>query len=505
MISQRRFDALLKRLYDGNSTIVAGVSGGPDSICMLHLLASSSLSPRVVVAHLNFSLRGEESNGDMRFVEERAKFYGFPFLCKTADTRAYAKERSLSIEIAAREIRYKWFGEILSSYAPAVLAVAHNANDNAETLLLNLLRGTGIKGLCGIAERAPLPYRDNDKYEVIRPLLSFEREEIEEYLASNSLQARIDSTNALCDVARNRIRNIIIPQMRQINPSAVRRLNMDIANFADAYLLLQQGLSNCKESYVLYRAGGKLPLSGQSGQGVQFRSALLKRYLQLMLDGKALAAAGGTALLLELLEEFNFPATMLEEVAESLKRSSAAPQCDARFWRTERYTMVLEEGNLYIYLSLAESEGRTPLPDALIQADSQSGFARAGIIPLKNGLIFSYMFYEWEGEGTPVEHCKRLSDGNLLTLDADSITFPLRLRPAKSGDFFAPLGMKRGNKRINDYLGERKVERLLREHAQVLEDAGGGVVALVGFQVAEGARVTEKSRRLMTLTLQYNG
>ena len=505
MISQRRFDALLKRLYDGNSTIVAGVSGGPDSICMLHLLASSSLSPRVVVAHLNFSLRGEESNGDMRFVEERAKFYGFPFLCKTADTRAYAKERSLSIEIAAREIRYKWFGEILSSYAPAVLAVAHNANDNAETLLLNLLRGTGIKGLCGIAERAPLPYRDNDKYEVIRPLLSFEREEIEEYLASNSLQARIDSTNALCDVARNRIRNIIIPQMRQINPSAVRRLNMDIANFADAYLLLQQGLSNCKESYVLYRAGGKLPLSGQSGQGVQFRSALLKRYLQLMLDGKALAAAGGTALLLELLEEFNFPATMLEEVAESLKRSSAAPQCDARFWRTERYTMVLEEGNLYIYLSLAESEGRTPLPDALIQADSQSGFARAGIIPLKNGLIFSYMFYEWEGEGTPVEHCKRLSDGNLLTLDADSITFPLRLRPAKSGDFFAPLGMKRGNKRINDYLGERKVERLLREHAQVLEDAGGRVVALVGFQVAEGARVTEKSRRLMTLTLQYNG
>ena len=340
MISQRRFDALLKRLYDGNSTIVAGVSGGPDSICMLHLLASSSLSPRVVVAHLNFSLRGEESNGDMRFVEERAKFYGFPFLCKTADTRAYAEERSLSIEIAAREIRYKWFGEILSSYAPAVLAVAHNANDNAETLLLNLLRGTGIKGLCGIAERAPLPYRDNDKYEVIRPLLSFEREEIEEYLAHNSLQARIDSTNALCDVARNRIRNIIIPQMRQINPSAVRRLNMDIANFADAYLLLQQGLSNCKESYVLYRAGGKLPLSGQSGQGVQFRSALLKRYLQLMLDGKALAAAGGTALLLELLEEFNFPATMLEEVAESLKRSSASPQCDARFWRTERYTMV---------------------------------------------------------------------------------------------------------------------------------------------------------------------
>ena len=523
MISQRRFDALLKRLYDGNSTIVAGVSGGPDSICMLHLLASSSLSPRVVVAHLNFSLRGEESNGDMRFVEERAKFYGFPFLCKTADTRAYAEERSLSIEIAAREIRYKWFGEILSSYAPAVLAVAHNANDNAETLLLNLLRGTGIKGLCGIAERAPLPYRDNDKYEVIRPLLSFEREEIEEYLASNSLQARIDSTNALCDVARNRIRNIIIPQMRQINPSAVRRLNMDIANFADAYLLLHQGLSNCKESYVLYRAGGKLPLFGQSGQGVQFRTALLKRYLQLMLDGKALAAAGGTALLLELLEEFNFPATMLEEVAESLKRSSAAPQCDARFWRTERYTMVLEEGNLYIYLSLAESEGRAPLPDALvqaepqgalvqaepqgalIQADSQSGFSRAGIIPLKNGLIFSYMFYEWEGEGTPVEHCKRLSDGNLLTLDADSITFPLRLRPAKSGDFFAPLGMKRGNKRINDYLGERKVERLLREHAQVLEDAGGRVVALVGFQVAEGARVTEKSRRLMTFTLQYNG
>ena len=115
------------------------------------------------------------------------------------------------------------------------------------------------------------------------------------------------------------------------------------------------------------------------------------------------------------------------------------------------------------------------------------------------------MFYEWEGEGTPVEHCKRLSDGNLLTLDADSITFPLRLRPAKSGDFFAPLGMKRGNKRIYDYLGERKVERLLREHAQVLEDAGGRVVALVGFQVAEGARVTEKSRRLMTLTLQYNG
>lgn len=509
MISQKRFDALLSTLYDGSSTIVAGVSGGPDSLCMLHLLASSALAPKVVVAHVNFSLRGEESNGDMLFVERIAEQLGYPFECRVADTRAYAQENSISVEIAAREIRYKWFGEIMRAYKPAILAVAHNANDNAETLLLNLLRGTGLKGACGISAVAPLPYREEENLKVIRPLLTFERGEIEEYLKRNSLAFRTDSTNALCDVARNRIRNIIIPQMLQINPSAIRTLNADIANFADAYKLLRQGLESSGRQFVKFRRGDLFPMEGQGTPGALFLYALKKRYLLLQLNGEALAQTGSTSLLMELLEGYGFSASQILEATAALSKRSG----DAKFWRSQESVMTLEEGDLFIYERRIEEEGSADATISLRRMEElaapgassyAAGGASAGIISAPDGLFFSYMIYDWEGEGSPVERVKRSSDGNTLTLDLSAVTLPLRLRRAKNGDFFAPMGMKRGNKGINDYLGERKVGRLLRSHALVLEDASGRIVALPGFQVAESAKVVDGSRRLMTFALQFN-
>ena len=526
MISQKRFDTLLSTLYDGSSTIVAGVSGGPDSLCMLHLLASSALAPKVVVAHVNFSLRGEESNGDMLFVERIAGQLGYPFECRVADTRAYAQEHSISVEIAAREIRYKWFGEIMRAYKPAILAVAHNANDNAETLLLNLLRGTGLKGACGISAVAPLPYREEENLKVIRPLLTFERGEIEEYLKRNSLAFRTDSTNALCDVARNRIRNIIIPQMLQINPSAIRTLNADIANFADAYKLLRQGLESSGRQFVKFRRGDLFPMEGQGTPGALFLYALKKRYLLLQLNGEALAQTGSTSLLMELLEGYGFSASQILETTAALSKRSG----DAKFWRSQESVMTLEEGDLFIYERRIEEEGSADASISLRRMEevaaagassyaagggaadgagaasggAVAGGAAAGIISAPDGLFFSYMIYDWEGEGSPVERVKRSSDGNTLTLDASAVSFPLRLRRAKNGDFFAPMGMKRGNKGINDYLGERKVGRLLRSHALVLEDASGRIVALPGFQVAECAKVVEESRPLMTFALQFN-
>lgn len=218
--------------------VLAGVSGGMDSMYLAHRLLQEGV--RFAVASCNFRLRGEESDGDFALVRDWADAHGIPFYGASFDTAAYSEERGISLEMAARELRYRFFGETARREGFASVAVAHNANDNAETLLLNLVRGTGLKGACGMRENAFLPLPEYADIPLVRPLLNLERADIEAAVRAEGIPYREDSTNALPLYKRNKIRNQVMPLLRELNPSVVKTLNEDMTRFADAWARLPE-------------------------------------------------------------------------------------------------------------------------------------------------------------------------------------------------------------------------------------------------------------------------
>lgn len=207
--------------------ILLALSGGIDSMYMAN--RASELYPEAffAVAHCNFCLRGKESDSDEEFVSEWCRVQHLECHLRRFDTSKFAQERGISIEMAARELRYAWFAQLCESYGYEAVAVAHNANDNAETLLLNLLRGTGSRGIRGMSSESIM-----GNIRLLRPLLTISRAQILEWMQSNGHTWREDSTNAISDCRRNIIRNDVFPLFAQLNPSFVRTLNSDMQRFA---------------------------------------------------------------------------------------------------------------------------------------------------------------------------------------------------------------------------------------------------------------------------------
>ena len=211
--------------------LLLAVSGGIDSVCLTQKVRLEG-GP-FAIAHCNFSLRGEESNADEAFVRSLAASLGVTCHVKRFDTEAFASAEGISVEMAARRLRYHWFGELCREFGYSGVAVAHNANDNAETLLLNLLRGTGVRGILGMKADGFIPDPDFGDIPLLRPLLGMTRADIEAYAAEQGLSWREDSTNASTDFKRNKIRNLVFPVFREINPRFVETLNRDMERFAE--------------------------------------------------------------------------------------------------------------------------------------------------------------------------------------------------------------------------------------------------------------------------------
>ena len=218
--------------------LLLAVSGGIDSMCLAEKVRLSG-GP-FAVAHCNFSLRGDESDADEAHVRAWAAEHGIPCHVKRFDTRAFAQEQGISVEMAARRLRYRWFGQLCREFGYEGVAVAHNANDNAETLILNLLRGTGLRGITGMKENGFLPDPDYADIPLLRPLLRMTRAEIEAFAKENGLSWREDGTNALNDCKRNMIRNLVFPVFADINPSFVQTLNRDMARFRTEMALVHE-------------------------------------------------------------------------------------------------------------------------------------------------------------------------------------------------------------------------------------------------------------------------
>ncbi|MCR4569035.1 MAG: tRNA lysidine(34) synthetase TilS [Bacteroidales bacterium] len=211
--------------------LLLAVSGGIDSVCLTQKVRLEG-GP-FAIAHCNFGLRGAESDADEAFVRSLAASLGVTCHVKRFDTEAFASAEGISVEMAARRLRYHWFGELCREFGYSGVAVAHNANDNAETLLLNLLRGTGVRGILGMKADGFIPDPEFGDIPLLRPLLGMTRADIEAYAKEQGLSWREDSTNASTDFKRNKIRNLVFPVFREINPRFVETLNRNMERFAD--------------------------------------------------------------------------------------------------------------------------------------------------------------------------------------------------------------------------------------------------------------------------------
>ena len=213
--------------------LLVAVSGGIDSMCLAEKVRLEG-GP-FAIAHCNFALRGAESDGDEAFVREWAAGHGVTCHVRRFDTQSFAAAEGISVEMAARRLRYRWFGELCREHGYSGVAVAHNANDNAETLILNLLRGTGVRGILGMKADGFIPDPSFAEIPLLRPLLGMTRADIEAFAAEQGLSWREDATNASNDYKRNKIRNLVFPVFREINPRFVETLNRDMERFAQEW------------------------------------------------------------------------------------------------------------------------------------------------------------------------------------------------------------------------------------------------------------------------------
>lgn len=247
---QKSFDRTIVGLVPEKETALLAVSGGIDSICLASLFLNSSAGRRFAVAHCNFHLRGEDSDSDEALVAAWCGRNGVRYHKADFDTEQYASSHNVSIEMAARELRYDWFASLCKDNGYYGVAVAHNANDNAETLILNLLRGTGLRGITGMQVETVVPVTRDELSGVrlLRPMLSFSRKQIEEYVAANSLEYHDDRTNAETVYKRNRIRHLVFPVFESLNPSFLTTFAREMNAFSEVQEIADDYFISVRES-----------------------------------------------------------------------------------------------------------------------------------------------------------------------------------------------------------------------------------------------------------------
>ena len=464
----------VRRLIDNSrsASFLLAVSGGMDSMCMLDLFSKTLPAADYAVAHCNFSLRGEESDGDQALVEARAAELGVRLFVNRFDTEAYAREKGISIEMAARDLRYAWFGQLCRDHGFGVLAVAHNANDNAETLMLNLLRGTGLNGLHGMAQVADVAVSDKslDSPEgpvLFRPLLEFTRKQIEGYVFAHKVPYRHDSSNFESDYKRNRIRNEVFPVFEKINPSYVRTLNREIGYFAEAGSIVEDW---CRS---------QLP-SVMSSQRSESRHLSIN-------TTALLATPHWRYLLYYILEPFGFNSQTLASV-EALLTSERT--VSGKRFESPTHTLLTAQDSLIVMPSAREDESGTSDDVMVVHGAGTYNF---------NGARFQVELIDWTSD-MPLRQ-----PAGTLVLDADALRFPFVCRRWRQGDWLIPLGM-RGKKKVSDLFADLKFNSLQKDSAVILVDTSTEglaeqqhIAALLGHRIDDRYKVTSTTRTVVMI------
>ncbi|MDR2448559.1 MAG: tRNA lysidine(34) synthetase TilS [Prevotellaceae bacterium] len=434
-----------KKLFSPEEKILLAVSGGIDSMVMLHLFLRSGT--QTGIAHCNFQLRGKESDDDETFVKQWADTHGLPFFGRGFDTKQYAAARGVSTQMAARTLRYDWFNELMETQSYDKMAVAHHADDNVETILLNLVRGTGLKGVCGIA---PVNNR------LIRPLLFATREQISRYAAENGIAYREDCSNVSDDYARNYIRHHVTPALKTLNPSLADTFRHNSEYLTQARCLLERAAKKNKAAWCV------------------------RHHNEWHVDIKALQQTAAPAFwLIELLQDFGFNSAQIADIVRALKEQPG------KHFFSATYELVKDRDSLIICLK-SEMENGTKRIFEIQQTDTH--LTHPVNLTLEQGQYH---------HTSPLPQDKRTA-----CLDADKLRFPLTIRLWQEGDVFIPLGMH-GKKKLSDFFVDRKMP-LPHKRKQWVILSGGDIVWLVGQRLDERYKVTPQTKNIVQITWNAN-
>ncbi|MFO7790245.1 MAG: tRNA lysidine(34) synthetase TilS [Bacteroidales bacterium] len=404
----KHFDHNIKRLipnYKQNKYLLA-VSGGPDSVAMLH--CAYRLNMQAVVAHCHFHLRGTEADADAKFSEKLAVALDYPFVIKHFNTQAVADERKISIQMAARELRYEWFESLRQKHACDYILIAHNRDDVAETVLINQIRGCGVRGMTGIAEKTGT---------IVRPLLHASRDDIVNWLSEHKLDWQQDSSNDKTNYMRNKIRHDILPEMEQIQPDIKSILHRNARQIQRSVTVFDQLLQSIKQA-IFIRKNDCLHINIQHEQA-------------------------GLNLLYELLRDYGFNYNQVQDLYQSKGSGKSVQSPD--------YTLIADRENWILRKNDIQTDSR----DFLIH---DKVFSVNHPLPLQSQLVNR-------------DNCKINPDRHVAQFDADKLKFPLTLRRWKKGDKFIPLGMK-GFQKLSDFFINHKLNLHQKEQQWLLCSGG---------------------------------
>ncbi|MEA5006575.1 MAG: tRNA lysidine(34) synthetase TilS [Rikenellaceae bacterium] len=433
----------------GRCKILAAVSGGVDSMVMASLLYEC-FNTDFAIATVNFKLRGKESDADHKLVYDWANSKGIKVFGTSFDTSDYAVSKGISIEMAARELRYGWFYRVMEEEGCEALAIAHNLNDSVETLFLNILRGTGIEGLGGIKMKTG---------RIVRPMLSFTRGEIMNYAQREGIPFREDSTNREDVYARNRIRNRVFPEFQMINPSFLRTIERDMLYFTEASDIIKKQLQQVR-SEIIERDSSKATLKIRIDRLLSFEHSNYWLYM--------------------ILSDYDFNAAQARQVHDSLTGQSG------KEFHSRNYMIVKDRDYLLIYSKGESNIGE--LGERLIEKPSGTPY----LITIQSQTISFRLFRKEKGFMPEPSKDK-------LYVDTEKIEFPLTCRLWRDGDRFIPLGM-RGFKKLSDLFIDEKLDIKSKEHRLVLSD-NDNIVAVLGHRIDDRYKITPSTKEILEIVL----
>ena len=421
--------------YLKQKKLLLAVSGGLDSMVLLHLF--QKLKYDIAIAHCNFQLRGVESFGDQKFVKDYAEVNGIPFFVTQFDTEAFAKDYKLSTQVAARMLRYNWFYELLEEENFDYILTAHHADDNLETFLINLTRGTGLEGLTGI----PV---ENDK--IIRPLLFLTRSEIDDYAKENKVQWREDSSNASDKYVRNKIRHHLIPILKELNPNFM-------TSFLKTENYLQQSQSMVEDAAsMVYQQ-----VAHETDDQIHFD---LRKLLKL---------SNYQSYLYQWLKEFGF--TAWDDIYD-LVNGQSGKQVFA-----SQYILLKDRDSLIVYP--VDREG------SLKEFHIEENQLEVNI-PLKLSLC-------------KVPDIS-IDSNKTIFVDADQLAYPLIVRKWKTGDVFMPFGMNGKSKKVSKLFKDEKLSLIEKENTWLL-CSGDQIVWVVGIRADHRFRTIKTTKNILKIEL----
>ncbi|WP_417445243.1 tRNA lysidine(34) synthetase TilS [Joostella sp.] len=425
---------IIKRFpYLLTSKVAIASSGGIDSMVLTHLCYQLGMD--ICVLHCNFQLRGDASLGDEDFLQQKMETFDIPFYSIRFMTNAYAEAHKISTQIAARELRYDWFKQQKDILNFEYLLTGHHADDNLETFLINLSRGTGIEGLTGIPEI-------NDY--IVRPLLPFSRDEIFQYALHNEIKWREDSSNAETKYLRNKIRHEVIPKIKEINPSVLQSFENTVNHLKGSSEILNSHIDSLR-SDIFIKGGKDIKVSIAALQNLTPKESY---FYHLFKDFG-----------------FNDPTDLINIID-----SQSGKQL---FSSTHRLVRDRDE----IIISTAEKEEE--IVDFFIE-ESQSLITT----PIKISIDL-------------VEHIEA-GDSHSIYVDKETLKFPLKLRKWENGDYFYPFGMQ-GKKKLSKFFKDEKISLLDKEKQWLLCDTHNTIIWIVGKRADNQFKVTEKTKQIIKI------